>query len=85
MPDPRPTVPPPTEQEKNLHLKRLLAPKSAIHVKRADALCRRHEIGSAFLGYARDKVENGGFGCAIVPGRKSLCVYHSLPPNSGLL
>jgi hypothetical protein len=50
-------------------LKRLLAPKSAIHVKRADALCRRHEIGSAFLGYARDKVENGGFDCAIVPGR----------------
>jgi hypothetical protein len=41
----------PTEQEKNLHLKRLLTPKSAIHVKRADALCRLY-----FLNDTRSSV-----------------------------
>src|SRR5262249_16849380 len=71
----------PIEHEKELRLKRLLAPKSAIVVKRGDALSRRHEIRFSLIGYARDKVENGGFGCAIVPGGKRLrvcqCYLHA--------
>src|SRR5579871_2164516 len=56
--------------EKELCLKRLLAPECPVVVKCGDACGRWDEVGDALLCDTRDKVEDGGFRRAVVPGGK---------------
>src|SRR5271156_740479 len=47
--------------EKELYLKRLLAPECPVVVKRGDAPGWRHEFCASSLCHTRDKVEDCGF------------------------
>jgi hypothetical protein len=62
--------------EKELYLKRPLAPECPIVVERGDPPGRRHEFGGPLLGHTLDKVEDRGFRRAIVPGGKRQTVDH---------
>jgi hypothetical protein len=62
--------------EKELCLKRLLAPKCPVVVKRGNAPRWRHEFGASLLCHTRDKVEDRGFRRAVVPRGKRLAIRH---------
>src|ERR1700741_2519940 len=62
--------------EKELCLKRLLAPECPVVVKCGNAPGWRHEFGAALLCHTRDKVEDRGFRRAIGPGGKRLTIRH---------
>jgi hypothetical protein len=62
--------------EKELCLKRLLAPERPIVVKRGNAPGWRHELGASLLCHTRDKVEDRGFRRAVVPRGKRLAIRH---------
>jgi hypothetical protein len=65
--------------EKELDLKRLLAPERPIVVERGDARRRRHELGASRLRHTRDKAEDRGFRRSVVPGGKRLTIDHLEP------
>jgi len=58
------------EREGKLEIERLFGPQRAVIVECRDALLGRHEVRPALRGHARDKVGDGFFRCAVVPGRK---------------
>jgi hypothetical protein len=62
--------------EKELYLKRLLAPECPVVIKRGNAPGWRHEFGASLLCHTRDKVEDRGFRRAVVPGGKRLTIRH---------
>src|SRR6185312_4069971 len=66
----------PVKEKKELHLERLLAAESAIVIERGNALWRWHEIRSSLRCHAPYKAEDGGFRCAVDPGREWLIVDH---------
>src|SRR4029077_21298404 len=57
----------PRYEKKHLHLHRLLAPERPVVVKHGNALCGWHEIWSALLRHARNKVEDLRFCGTLVP------------------
>jgi hypothetical protein len=61
----------PVKEKEKLCLERLLAADGAIVVERGDALGWQHEIRPTLFCNARDKVEDGRFGRAVVPGGTS--------------
>jgi len=57
----------PVQGEEDLHLQRLLAPQGAIVVEGRNALGGWNVVTPAPLRYARNEIENGGPGRAVVP------------------
>src|SRR5882724_8003455 len=57
------------ERESGLKIDRLLAPQCAVVVEGGDALLDGNEVGTALGGHARDKLDDGFLGGAVVPGR----------------
>ena len=64
------------EREGELEIDRLLGPQRAVVVEHRDARGRRYEILAAFRGDARDEVQDGLFGRAVVPGWQSIGREH---------
>jgi hypothetical protein len=64
------------EGEGELDIERLLGPERPVVVEGGDALRWRHEIRSALLRHAGNKVEDRGFRRAVVPGGEAIFGCH---------
>ena len=68
-------------REEDLDLQRLLAPQGSVIVERGDALGRRHVVRPAFVGHARDEIEDRApAGPSFQDGSKSAVMASSARP-----
>jgi hypothetical protein len=64
---------PAPQDEIELDVHWFFAPQGAVVIEYGNALGRRHKIRVVLCGHSADKVDNGAFRSAIVPGGKLIC------------